>query len=84
MWTVSIVVNLLRYIFLIPVDPYREQREKDKKKQMDLKQQRRNENIAEYLAKKKARRLARRTGKKAPTDLKRPGFEGKKKKFINK
>ena len=58
----------------------RKAREKESQKRQDIKQKKRNANIAEYLAKKKERRIAKRTG----TKLKRPGFEGKKKKFLNK
>jgi len=55
-------------------------RDKESHKKQEMKQKKRSANIAEYLAKKKERRIAKRTG----TKLKRPGFEGKKKKFLNK
>eukprot|EP01087_Luapelamoeba_hula_P001245 TRINITY_DN1098_c0_g1_i2.p1 TRINITY_DN1098_c0_g1~~TRINITY_DN1098_c0_g1_i2.p1 ORF type:complete len:298 (+),score=107.21 TRINITY_DN1098_c0_g1_i2:785-1678(+) len=56
------------------------EREQETKRKQEQKIKRRNENMAEYLEKKKQKRIAKRTGLK----LKRPGFEGKKKKFINK
>ncbi len=57
---------------------YRQDRKNEEQNKQKAKQERRSKNIAEFLEKKKARKMGIKT-KPAP----RAGFEGKKKSFIN-